>query len=90
VGTTSHALPPGAIIRRAFVHEETAVRGLLENLSPENHQISWSWIGGVFAFYVVIMAAAMGMLVAQESDPGAWIATAVATPPRAVIAMPAL
>jgi hypothetical protein len=37
------------------------MRGLIENLSPENHEISWKWIGGVFAFYVVMMAAAMGM-----------------------------
>lgn len=70
------------------------MRGLIENLSPENHQISWKRIGGVFAFYVVIMATAMGMLVVHQyqknltREPG--IATAVAGQPRAVIAMPAL
>ena len=42
------------------------MRGPIENLSPENYQISWKWIGGVFAFYVVIMAAAMGMLVVHQ------------------------
>ena len=70
------------------------MRGPIENLSPENHQISWKWIGGVFAFYVVIMAAAMGMLVVHQyqknltREPG--IATAVAGQPRAVTAPPAL
>jgi hypothetical protein len=37
------------------------MRGLIENLSPENRQISWKWIGGVFAFYVVMMTAATGI-----------------------------
>ena len=42
------------------------MRRLIESLSPETHQIHWKWIGGVFAFYVVIMATAMGMLVVHQ------------------------
>jgi hypothetical protein len=84
----------GGLYDAAFVHEEATVRGLIENFSPEIHQISWKWIGGVFVFYFVIMAAAMGMLVVHQyqknptREPG--IATAVAGEPRAVITMPAL
>jgi hypothetical protein len=68
------------------------MRGLIENLSPENHQISWKWIGGVFAFYVVIMAAAMGMLVVHQStknltrEPA--VATAVGAKPHSVTTVP--
>ena len=70
------------------------MRQLIESLSPEANRIHWKWIGGVFAFYVVVMAGAMGMLVVHQyqknltREPG--IATAVAGQPRAVIAMPAL
>lgn len=43
------------------------MRGLIENLSPENRRISWKVIGGVFAFYVAIMAVAAGMLLVHQS-----------------------
>jgi hypothetical protein len=42
------------------------MRGLIENLSPENRQIYWKWIGGVFALYVVMMAGAAGMLMLHQ------------------------
>ena len=43
------------------------MRRLLESLTPGKCQISWKWIGGIFAFYVVVMAAAAGMFANHES-----------------------
>ncbi len=69
------------------------MRGLIENLSPENRHISWKWIGGVFAFYVVMMAAATGMFVVHQSAKDLTrervAATAAAGKPRTATAAPA-
>jgi hypothetical protein len=35
------------------------MRRLIENLTPGDRPISWTWIGGMFAFYVVVMTAAV-------------------------------
>jgi hypothetical protein len=59
--------------------EEASMRWLLENLCPENRQIYWSWIGGVFAFYVVMMTAATGVFVAHQSARSATGEPAAAT-----------
>ena len=58
------------------------MRGLIENLSPENRQIDWIWIGGVFALYVVMMAAATGMFVGHQSAKRLTHEPAVATADR--------
>jgi hypothetical protein len=70
--------------------EEASMRWLLENLCPENRQIYWNWIGGVFAFYVVMMTAATGVFVAHQSAKSvtgeAAMATAVRVKHRSVAA----
>jgi len=43
------------------------MRRLIENLTPGERPISWKLIGGVFAFYVVVMAAAAGMFASHQS-----------------------
>ena len=43
------------------------MRRLIENLTPGDRPISWTWIGGMFAFYVVVMAAAATMLVNHQT-----------------------
>ena len=35
------------------------MRRLIENLTPGDRPISWTWIGGMLAFYVVVMTAAV-------------------------------
>ncbi|WFU17507.1 hypothetical protein [Bradyrhizobium sp. CB3481] len=43
------------------------MRRLLESLVPDARPIYWQWVGGVFALYVVLLAAAAGMFVGHES-----------------------
>ncbi len=43
------------------------MRRLIESLTPEHRQIYWRWVGGVFALYVVLMAAAAAVFVNHES-----------------------
>lgn len=60
------------------------MRRLIESLAPGDRTISWTWIGGMFAFYVVVMTAAVTVYVghppranlAQET--GATVATGAA------------
>ncbi len=35
------------------------MRRLIESLTPGDRPMSWTWIGGMFAFYVVVMTAAV-------------------------------
>lgn len=44
------------------------MRSLIESLSPGDH-ISWRWVGGMFALYVVLMVTAVGVFVSHESSP---------------------
>ena len=43
------------------------MRRLIESLAPGERPISWKWIGSMFAFYVVVMAAAAGMFASHQS-----------------------
>jgi len=43
------------------------MRRLIESLAPSESPISWKWIGSMFAFYVVVMAAAAGLLANHQS-----------------------
>ena len=43
------------------------MRRLLESLMPDDRQIYWKWVGGMFALYVVLMGAAAGVFVNHES-----------------------
>jgi hypothetical protein len=43
------------------------MRRLIESLTPAEHQISWKWIGGMFAFYIVVMAVAAGLFATHHS-----------------------
>lgn len=43
------------------------MRQLIESLSPEAHRIQWKWIGGVFAFYVAVMALAAVVFMTHQS-----------------------
>lgn len=57
------------------------MRRLIESLAPGDRTISWTWIGGMFAFYVVVMTAAVTVLVGHEpranlaQETGATVAT---------------
>ena len=42
------------------------MRRLIESLTPGDYPISWTWIGGMFAFYVVVMAAAVTVYVNHQ------------------------
>jgi hypothetical protein len=44
------------------------MRRLIESLTPGEHPISWTWIGGMFAFYVAVMAVA-GTLYVNHQTP---------------------
>ncbi len=44
------------------------MRRVIESLSPGDH-ISWRWVGGMFALYVVLMVTAVGVFVSHESSP---------------------
>ena len=43
------------------------MRRLLESLMPDERQISWTWVAGMFALYVVLMGTAAGIFVSHES-----------------------
>ena len=43
------------------------MRRLLESLMPDDRQIYWGWVGGMFALYVVLMVTAAGVFVSHES-----------------------
>jgi cell division protein FtsL len=47
--------------------EEVSMRRLIESLMPDTHQIYWGLVGGVFAFYVVLMVTAAGVFINHES-----------------------
>ncbi len=43
------------------------MRRLIESLTPGERPISWKWIGGIFAFYLFVMAAAAGVFANHQS-----------------------
>ena len=47
------------------------MRRLIESLTPGDRPIDWTWIGGMFAFYVAVMAVAVTVFV---NHPGANLA----------------
>ncbi|MBI5318529.1 hypothetical protein [Bradyrhizobium sp.] len=61
------------------------MRRLIESLTPGERPISWTWIGGMFAFYVVVTAAAVTLLVGHPTranlvqKTGATVATGAAS-----------
>jgi hypothetical protein len=63
------------------------MRRLLESLTPGERPISWTWIGGMFAFYVVVMATAVTLYVGHQTranlaqKTGATVATGSAREP---------
>ena len=48
------------------------MRRLIESLTPGERPISWTWIGGMFAFYVAVMAVAVTICINHQ--PGANLA----------------
>jgi hypothetical protein len=43
------------------------MRRLIESLTPGDRPISWTWIGGMLAFYVVVMTAAITVLAGHQT-----------------------
>lgn len=43
------------------------MRRLIESLAPGDRTISWTWIGGMFAFYVAVMAVAATVYVNHQT-----------------------
>jgi hypothetical protein len=43
------------------------MRRLIESLMPDTRQIYWTWVGGMFALYVVLMITAAGVFISHES-----------------------
>ena len=43
------------------------MRRLIESLTPCDRPISWTWIGGMFAFYVAVMAVAANLYVNHQT-----------------------
>jgi len=43
------------------------MRRLIESLTPVDRAIAWTWIGGMFAFYVALMAAAVTVYVNHQT-----------------------
>ena len=64
------------------------MRRLIESLTPGERPLSWTWIGGMFAFYVAVMAAAATVYVNHETranlaqKPGTTVATGAGEPHR--------
>ena len=62
------------------------MRRLIESLTPVDRPISWTWIGGMFAFYVAVMAVAATLYVNHQTranlaqKTGATVATGSASP----------
>jgi hypothetical protein len=52
---------------RNLFHQEAEMRRLIESLTPDDSPISWTWIGGMFAFYVVVMTAAVTLYVGHQT-----------------------
>jgi hypothetical protein len=44
------------------------MRRLIESLTPVDHDLYWRWVGGMFAFYVVLMVGAAGVFMSHESS----------------------
>lgn len=42
------------------------MRRLLESLMPDDRQIHWRWVGGMFVLYVALMVTAAGVFVGHE------------------------
>ena len=63
------------------------MRRLIESLTPCDRPISWAWIGGMFAFYVAVMAVAANLYVNHQTranlvqKTGATVATGSAREP---------
>jgi len=63
------------------------MRRLIESLTPGDRPIAWTWIGGMFAFYVAVMAAGVTVYVGHQTPAnlaqktGATVATGSATSP---------
>lgn len=61
------------------------MRSLIQSLTPDDSQISWRRVGGMFALYVVLMVTAAGAFVSHESsrklaqEPATTVATDVKT-----------
>jgi len=43
------------------------MRRLIESLMPDERPIYWTWVGGVFALYVMLMITAAGVFINHES-----------------------
>jgi len=43
------------------------MRRLIESLTPGDYPIAWTWIGATFAFYVVVMSAAVTLYVDHQT-----------------------
>ena len=43
------------------------MRRLIESLTPGDRPIAWTWIGGMFAFYVAVMAVAATLYVNHQT-----------------------
>lgn len=43
------------------------MRRLIESLMPNDHQLYWRWVGGVFAFYVMLMITVAAVFTSHES-----------------------
>jgi hypothetical protein len=43
------------------------MRRLIESLTPIDRSLSWTWIGGMFAFYVAVMAVAATLYANHET-----------------------
>ena len=62
------------------------MRRLIESLTPGDYPIAWTWIGAMFAFYVVVMSAAVTFYVGHQTrgnlaqKTGATVATGSAPP----------
>lgn len=56
------------------------MRRLIESLTPGDRPIAWTWIGAVFAFYLLAMAGAVTFVTGHRStanlphEPGATVA----------------
>jgi hypothetical protein len=43
------------------------MRRLIESLTPGDRPIAWTWIGGMFAFYVAVMAVAVTVYAGHQT-----------------------
>ena len=44
------------------------MRRLIESLTPVDRPMSWTWIGGMLAFYVVVMTAAVTVYAGHRAE----------------------